>query len=269
MKIITLLFFVLWTATTSASKPDSTFQRHQLSFSMMNGMSHEFFDQGQALTTSNVRYNSNALFYNEGLDPTLYYPVGNIQPNYALKLQIAYSLGLSHIARLEVGFSYLLSGYSFKNAITDTFAIVSGVDRFDSRYYIGALQIPVQVKLSKQINKGSFTCKIGPVFSINIHEFAKVYNRIENSSAQPDVNTNHLYSLREINNQASMGARLKMAYEMKLTKLAFLEIGPEISFNNLVYFSQSTENQYKQVKSRPYDYYIGLDVAVNLNLKKK
>jgi hypothetical protein len=47
-----------------------------------------------------------------------------------------------------------------------------------------------------------------------------------------------------------------------------VDIGPIVSFDNLFYFNKQIKNAYGFYQSRPYQYYIGLDVAVNFGMKK-
>ena len=102
-----LLFAILLIASSGfASKTDSTFQRHQISFTITNAISHEFLAGPNWEPTINHVHVSQVYQDGPSMNSAKYLP------NYALHLQINYSIGLSKLIRIETGIGYLLQGAS-------------------------------------------------------------------------------------------------------------------------------------------------------------
>jgi hypothetical protein len=107
MKNLLLLACFLISMGCFASKTDSLFQRHEVSFSVTNAMSL-------------VLFNPNDFGSNEDESATEYYPftknngIGTAVvpfsvtylPLYSVHAQLGYSLGISKLIRLETGIGY-------------------------------------------------------------------------------------------------------------------------------------------------------------------
>jgi hypothetical protein len=68
---------------------------------------------------------------------------------------------------------------------------------------------------------------------------------------------------------SNLGFDLKMGYEKKLTKTSTIDLGPIINFSDQAFFDKATNQQFKNEKYRPYQYYVGFDVAFAFDVIKK
>jgi hypothetical protein len=104
MKNLILLFALLTTASCFAGKTDSTFQRHQISFSVTNGMSAALVNPDNlggydgASTSPYYPFTRATHVYEEDF---IYHHATYI-PNYSLHVKLEYSLGLSKSIRLDM-----------------------------------------------------------------------------------------------------------------------------------------------------------------------
>lgn len=242
-----------------AHQSDSTFRRHELSFSMTNAMSHTFFKnyngvstsaQGRQIVTVNPE---GGLLFKEAF--------GKAIPGYATQIKVVYSLGLSNQVRLETGIGYLLIG-----SIMD---FSNGRSSLKYAYHIfqGSLDIPLHVKIKKQLKKGWFSCVLGPHFLIPLHQFSQIKVPTTYYMAEHTYSNHQRYAASDISYYSSMGFDIKMGYEHLISHKASIDIGPIFSFTNLVLFSKERIRDYNDMGVRPFAYYIGLDVAINLGLK--
>jgi hypothetical protein len=283
MKNLFLFSLLLTTSAIFASETDSLFQRHQFGISMTNGMSHEFYKNSHGTSlNSPLPYNgflnqspigSGGIYPSYGSVPI--YQTGVSVPLYSLHLELKYSLGLSTHVRLETGIGYLLQGFTYQyrhtpqqEEILIQDSIKSGTN-FNHYLFNGSITIPVHIKFMKPLKKkGDFTCTVGLNFLVPVHTSER-YTFLETAGIPAYSASYHqIYTKTAINSFAGGGIDLKMGYEKKLNRLLSVDIGPIVSFDNLFYFNKQIKNAYGFYQSRPYQYYIGLDVAVNFGMKK-
>jgi hypothetical protein len=283
MKNHLLALLLLITCACFAGRVDSTFQRHQFSVSLTNAMSHEFYKNTNA-TSLNAPYPYNGQSnpyipgYAGGGYPTYgsvpAYQLGTSIPLYTLHLSVQYSLGISPHVRLETGIGYLLQGFNYQFRITSAQEQVLLADSavpfpsFNHYLFTGSVTVPVHIKFMKPLKKnGAFTCTLGLNFILPVHSFERFDFLETDGLAAYSTSYHHLYSKAAISAYASGGLDMKMGYEKKLSNSLAMDIGPMVSFNNLFYFSKQLNNDYSFYQSRPYQYYIGLDVAFIFGMK--
>jgi hypothetical protein len=247
MKNYILTCFLCATALSFAGKTDSTFQRHQISFSVTNAMSQQFFDGPHGPT---IRLYNNDWFYTNFL----------YLPNYTLHLRLNYSLGISKHIRIETGIGYMLQGITMKGAYSGEVDFES----YTGYSYTGEFTIPIHAKFAKPIGKGAFTCTVGPDLYLPVIYFIRKTQinggQEANISSQIFTSSSTLY-------QSSIGFALKMGYEKRINHKLSVDMGPVVNFSNLLFLSKQINQMY--ASDRPYQYYIGLDVAFNFEVGKK
>ena len=265
MKNLILATLLLLSMGGLASNADSLFQRHQISFSVSNGMSHEFLNDpsGKTSTSSILIYTGN--------------PMGssNYQflPGYALYFNILYSLGISRFLRIETGIGYLLQGLVIKfRYLEDGFGpnllYINQQGSETINEYDGSISVPIHMKMRMAVRGGYLTCTIGPNFFIPTNFRQKISNYYINGIPQPDNTLHQKYDMQTIAYNSSVGLDLRVGYEIHLNKKSSLDIGPLINFENLIFIDKNLKNYYTNLQYRPYRYYVGLDVAVNFGLRK-
>jgi hypothetical protein len=287
MKNHLLALLMLITCTCLAGRVDSTFQRQQFSFSVTNAASHEFYkDPNTTSLTAPYPYNVTPSLYGPGSISGGYgsypsygsvpaYQFGTSIPLYALHLSVKYSLGISSHIRLETGIAYLLQGFTYQFRITSAQEQQLLADSaapfpsFNHYLFTGSITVPVHIKFLKPLKKkGAFTCTLGLNFLMPVHSFEKFSFFETDGLAAYSTSYHHMYSRAATSAYASGGIDMKMGYEKKLSNSLAMDIGPIVSFNNLFYFSKQLNNAYSLYQARPYQYYIGVDIAFNLGLKK-
>ena len=244
-KSITFLLILIATSCL-ASKTDSLFQRHQISISLTNAMSHLFYkDYDPTKVNNSSSTSSNLVTF----------------PNYGMHLNIKYSVGVSEFIRIETGIGYKLCGVTV-NFIFDNYYYSRESGTIYS--YGGDITIPIHVKFIIPLKKGAFTSTLGPMFDIPIHNVSRVTNYMVDHKPLPDHTYNTTFTSEQTSWNASMGFDLKMGYEKQLARNISLDICPIVNFSNLLIFYSKNE----QSNIRPYRYYIGLDLSFNFGLKK-
>ena len=250
MKKHLLTIMLLVSSLCFAGKIDSTFQRHQLSFSLTNAMSGQFLDGRHGLCTKIVENHF-------GLGGS----TNKFLPNYSVRLNFNYNLGLSSHFRLETGVGYLLAGQTSVNEYPSEAVLY----QYKEFYYLGQFTLPLYMKYIKKTTKGAFTTTFGPCFYIPINFLD---HRFDFNVASDAIATHGAFDSGNISYLSTMGLDLKLGYEKKIQHNLSITVGPFISFSNLILLDRNLGNQYTESYYRPYQYYIGLDVAVNLCLKK-
>ena len=256
-----LLFAILLIASSGfASKTDSTFQRHQISFTITNAVSHEFLAGRNWEPTINYVHVSQVYQDGPSMNSAKYLP------NYALHLQINYSIGLSKLIRIETGIGYLLQGASLscKYIENQNLFILNGA--YNEYLYQGSLTVPIHIKFTKPLHNGTFTCTLGPGFTLPVHTFYTLKDYAVNGQSQPDRSSHQAYNSQTIAYFSSIAAYLKMGYEKNLAPNITMDIGPAVNFSNLILLDENLWNTYGASRYRPFQYYIGLDVAFNFGM---
>ena len=265
MKNKILLILLLIVSFSFASKTDSLFQRHQLGFSITNA-------------TSIILFNRNTFGSNEDQSASAYYPftVGNLVgtavvpitvtyiPFYSIHFNCNYSLGLSKLIRIETGFGYLMQGL-----------ILKYLENNDPRYvissktycYIDNITLPLHIKLSKAMRKGTFTSTLGPNFTFPVYQFYQTTNVEQYGVAQSSKFGHQKFDAQSISDNSSIGFDIKLGYEKQMNKQISINIGPIINVINIQYFNYLKQLQNRQISSALQSY-IGLDLALNFGLKR-
>ncbi len=258
MKYILTLIILLSVCKGDAKAIDSLFHRNQISFSVANGVSQEFMSDPNSKPTT-------VFNYSPAITGGLYriYTQEKYQPLYAIHLQMRYSYGISNLLRIETGISYLLCGSLIKLSYNGDFA--SGYEQITENYYsyTGSIIIPIELKLSKAMRHGVFTCTLGPQFTLPVHSFQHIKDNMVNDTLQPDIKTHERYKTSLTKQFSTLGFDLKLGYEKKLNNNASINIGPVIDFFNLVYFHNNNDILSNSSGYHPYQFYAGVDVAVN------
>jgi hypothetical protein len=250
---------MLYALGSHATKADSTFQRHQISVSLANAMSQTFFDDPAHKPTTIVNYSSYGPFSGSSIH-------GSYLPLYAIHLQLHYSLGITPLIRIETGLGYLLSSSVLSQDYTTTgeFYFVKG--SYTAYTFTGNITLPLYLKFTKPTPRGAFTCTFGPDFTLPVHQFYRQTNVIENNIPKNNNTGQVMFQTQTIAQQATMGLYLKLGYEKKIRQNMSINVGPAIDFYHLLAFHDN--NNYTNTGYHPYQYYIGLDLAINFGLKK-
>ena len=246
MKNLLLSYLLLIATGCFASRTDSLFQRHQISFALTNAMSQQFFNGPSGPTVTHKNYQIPGY-------------LGSVQflPLNALHLKLDYSIGITRNIRIETGLGYLLEGMTLTGGFEDD--QMYGFPVFGSMY-IDKLTFPIHIKLIKPVGKGIFTCTLGPSFTVPIDFFfAPKLPYDENNALYDPWSPSH----------SSLGFDLKMGYEKRIRKNILINVGPIVNFSDLVFFSKRLNQIYTKTQYRPYQYYIGFDVAFNFEVGKK
>lgn len=260
MKNHLLFALILIVSSGFASKTDSTFQRHQISFAVTNGISlvllnPDYFGGYESSTTTPYYPYARATQIHS--NDYIYHQIEYL-PNYSFDIKIKYSVGLSKTIRLESGIGYLMQGLTIK------YYGSPGIYYFTSTTYcyISMLVIPLHIKFTKPVHKGSFICTLGPNLTFPFNDFYKTTDVYEDEVKQPSQSGHEHFN--SISDNASLGFDLKMGYEKELTKAISIDICPSINFTNLLPFYDR-----KQLNGQIPDVlqsYVGLDVAFNFNM---
>jgi hypothetical protein len=255
MKQIVILCMMLTALGSSATMADSTFQRHQISVSLANAMSQTFFDDPGHKPVTVVNYGSYGPFYSSGIH-------ASYLPLYAMHLQLHYSLGITPMIRIETGLGYLFSGSVVNQDYTTTgeFYFIKG--SYTAYTFTGNITLPLYLKLTKPTPRGAFTCTFGPDFTMPVHQVYRQTNVIENNVAKSNVTGQSMFQTSATAANATMGLYLKLGYEKKIKQNMSINVGPALDFYHLVAFHNDNTN-YANTGYHPYQYYIGLDVAIN------
>lgn len=247
MKYLAAIFLLFFASTCLAMLPDTLVQRHQITISMTNGLSQQFFGGMHKKVTNATLHDPTGLIF--------YY-----LPMYAMQFQLGYSVGISRYFRIETGLGYLLGGSLIKERSVDPTS--PSVDLAIYRYE-GALTIPVHVKFAKFFSKGVFTTSFGPDFTLPVHTFFPQNSGYFDGQTVPSNNGHIRYSRIDIKSNACMGLYLKMGYEWRFSGkvLSAINIGPVVDFYRIASFgrpySYSSFDDYKS-----FQFYTGLDVAL-------
>ena len=262
MKSLLLSFLLFMSLGSYASKTDSLFHRHQVSFSVTNGVSVVPYNYGIPFGYSNYPYFPyNNMTYNPyGIPPNFYL---SYLPNYILHLKLEYSVGLSKLIRIEAGAGYLIQGLTIKYYGNPGIAYYTST----AYCYIGMLAIPLHIKFTKALRKGFFTCTFGPNVTFPFHEFYTTTDVQENGIKQPSQSGHQRFS--SITDNASLGLDLKMGYQKQLNKHLSVNFGPIIYVMQIDWVNYRKMDADQQVPRLPFESYIGLDVAFNFEVGKK
>lgn len=248
--------------TTVASGTDSLFQRHQISLSMSNGMSQTFFDDPGHKPTAVINQSFGNISWYGATYRATYIPL------YATHLQLHYSLGLTPALRIETGVGYLLSSYLQREHDVISGELYYEKLNYNNYVFTGSITLPLYVKYTKAMGHGALTCTAGPDFTLPVHTISHNIDRTMNSENPPDINQHSRLSTSTTGQLSTMGLYLKLGYEKKIRNNLSVNVGPAIDFYQLVQFhNHDWGQQYASTTYHPYQYYLGLDVAVNFGMK--
>ena len=251
---------MLYALGSHATKADSTFQRHQISLSLANAMSQTFFDGPNHKPTTIADFTS-GIIENSTVIHQSYLPL------YAAHLQLHYSLGITPLIRIETGIGYLFSSSILKDNYT-----ISGDWYYEkgsstSCTFKGSITLPLYVKVIKPMAHGAFTCTAGPDFTLPVHYYIHETDRVVNGLSEKNADQHGKLSTQYTAQTSTMGFYLKLACEKRIGKNMSVNVGPAIDFFQLLQFHNndliSNDSGY-----HPYQYYIGLDLAINFGFKK-
>ncbi len=254
MKILPLLCLLLTGASVFALKTDSLYQRHMLSFSVTDAVSQEFIKGSSGPTI------------NEKVYGVWYRRESQYLPGYAMHLEINYSIGITKNIRFETGLGYLLKGITIKSRI-ETGDLIYAQSNYTDHQYIGRMTIPLHVKFIKPLHKGAFTCTVGPGFNFDVNHINIRDHYTVNGKSQPSATS---YNTLD-DYIGGPGIDLKMGYEKQLSRRLAIDIGPVINFTDPTLFGKYLKAFPVNVYSAPnlsFDYYVGVEVALNFGLKK-
>ena len=258
MKNLLVSILLLTSFSCFASKPDSTSQRHIISVSMANGISQEFFGAPDHHPTTHWTIGN-------GIPIAGAVAYGYYTPMYSVHVQLHYSLGLSRVVRIETGIGYMINGL----VNTEGYPTTGGFHEYYKIYtYQGCITLPLYVKFIKPTHHGAFTCTLGPDFTLPVHDFYQNKDIALPPAYNIPTNGHRAYTASRTSATSSMGLYLKMAWEKQIKSNLSINIGPVIDFYELVPF-HTYGDSYAANGYYPYQFYAGLDVAVNFGLKKK
>jgi hypothetical protein len=261
MKIICLLLFTLLGASSQAGNIDSLFQRHQFIISETDGFAHQFDNGPNGATTHDVVTTGNMFF--PKVTDTRYLP------NYALHIHFLYSLRLTKHIRLETGLGYMFEGYTLRATYVQTTEVYLIKGSYNGYQFIRSFTVPIHIKFMKPMGGGAFTCTFGPNFTMPIQSFTKENHIVQGGISEANTTIRERYNSASTFYQSSMGVDLKMGYQKQYYKQMALDIGPVVNFSNLALLDKNLQAADRASGYRPYQYYIGLDVAIVFSLKKE
>ena len=225
---------------------------------MANGISQEFFGRPDHHPTTHWT------IYN-GIPIAGAVGYGYYSPLYSVHMQLHYSLGLSRVVRLETGIGYMINGL----ANTEGYPTTGGFHEYYKLYtYQGCITLPLYLKFIKPTHHGAFTCTLGPDFTLPVHSFYRYKDINFLSPVEIRTSGHSKYTTYQTNQTSSMGLYLKMAWEKQIKSNLSINIGPVIDFYDFISF-HTYANWLVSNEYIPYQFYAGLDVAVNFGLKKR
>lgn len=211
MKRVAIICILFYAVSSSATKADSTFQRHKFSISLTNAMSQTFFDRPGHKPTANVNYFQGS-YYNGISIHDSYLPL------YAANLQLHYGFGITPIVRIETGIGYLFSS-SLQRSNYNIYGDWNYETGSSTLYtFTGSISLPLYVTFTKQMKHGAFTCTLGPDFNLPVHYYIHETERIVNGQREKNIDQHGKFQTSTTAHISTMGMYLKVAYEKKLPK---------------------------------------------------
>ena len=114
--------------------------------------------------------------------------------------------------------------------------------------------------------KGAFTVSLGPDFTLPVHKYFHQRYNLNSTNIQED-HGHQKFSTDQTGQKSSMGIDFKMGYEKQLGKNMSINVGPDFNIYQLVQF-HSNHAYYFNRGYTAYQYYLGLDVALNFGIGK-
>ena len=258
MKKFTLIPFLLITLSAMASKQDSLSYKNEFSLSMTNAMSQTFFNGPGNKPTAVVDYQNDGSFEYYLHTHMTYLPL------YAVHLQLHYSAAITPLIRIETGLGYLMTGTLLKSNYQFYGDFSSEHVTQNTYSYTGSITLPLLIKYTKPMRHGDFTCAVGPEFNLPVHFFNHQTSIVDNNVMKPNIYTHTRYKTNTTGQLSTMGMYLKLGYQKHISQSMSINVGPVVDFFNLLQFHNTSINW---PDYHAYQYYVGLDVAVNFGFK--